>query len=324
MPKKLYCNFKIIGILLGAFILASCSADGVHKLSQHEDDVHHHAGEILVLNPPADYTDTLPELGLSLIDINKMDGLGITLYHLKIENGAHPFDMRQAHKKRHPNVTVDVHHHFEQHARKKKKTIDKSYTSRSAATWRKAGTKCGLGIRLGMIDGGVDTKHPAFKGHKLTYRSFHLKGQTIGAVRHGTAVANVMTGNKKWGGLLPDAELFAANVFHILKKGRKKGKARASSKSILLAMDWLTKLKVDVINFSIGGSYNSLISHAIKQASAQGIILIASAGNSGPFTKNAAFPVPMMKRSPLPPPIDLTALPNSLLLVAMLSSWRLA
>ncbi|MFP6712328.1 MAG: S8 family serine peptidase [Rhodospirillales bacterium] len=166
------------------------------------------------------------------------------------------------------------------------KKADRSYTSRRAANWNKASLKCGQGIRLGMIDGSVDTKHPTFKGSNLKYRSFHLKGQTAGAIRHGTAVANVMIGNWRWGGLLPKANLFAANVFH----KRKKGKSRASTKSVLLAINWLTKLRVDVINFSIGGSYNSLIAHAIEKAHKSGIILIASAGNSEPFTKKKSYP----------------------------------
>jgi subtilisin family serine protease len=145
------------------------------------------------------------------------------------------------------------------------KKADRSYTSRRAANWNKASLKCGQGIRLGMIDGSVDTKHPTFKGSNLKYRSFHLKGQTAGAIRHGTAVAN---------------------VFH----KRKKGKSRASTKSVLLAINWLTKLRVDVINFSIGGCYNSLIAHAIEKAHKSGIILIASAGNSEPFTKKKSYP----------------------------------
>jgi hypothetical protein len=293
MPKTLLFPARTFLAILAALFLANCTATdapGVHKLSQHEDDVLHHEGELLIHNPPDGYEKTLPELGMSLIDITEMDGLDIKLYHIKIEDGAHPFEARLAHRKRHPNVTVDVHHHFEQHAIKKKRKTNKSYTSRRAAAWAFASEKCGVGIRLGMLDGGVDIKHPAFKGHKITYRSFYLKGQAIGAIGHGTAVANVMTGNKKWGGLLPSADLFAANVFHLRTKGRHKGKARASAKSILLALNWISKQKVDVINISIGGSYNSLIAHAIEQASKRGIILIASAGNSGPFTKKKSFP----------------------------------
>jgi len=204
MPKSRNLKASSWLALIAILFLASCAATppADHPLSQHEDDKHHHARELLVLNPPSGYEKTLPGMGLSVIDITEMEELDFKLYHLKIENGAHPFEARQAHRKRHPTTTVDVHHHFEHHA------------------------------------------------------------------------------------TLPHAELFAANVSH----QRKKGDARARSKSILLAVNWLSKQNVDAINFSSGGSYNSLIAEAIKQANAGGILLIASAGNSGPFTKKKNYP----------------------------------
>jgi len=284
----------LVFTFVSTVLLAGCTTEPssienpfpeTHRLSQHEDDFQHHDGELLVMNPPKDYEKTLPEMGLSLIDITHLDDLELKMYHLKIVNGTHPFEVRLAHKNRYPGVIVDVHHHFEQHKSNIVK-VDKSYTSRKAMAWGTAGTKCGEGIRMGMIDGGVDTKHPAFRKSKLTYRSFHLKGQKIGAIRHGTAVANVLVGNRKWGGLLPDAELFAANVFYL----RKKGGSRASSKSIVQAISWLFRQKVDVINFSIGGSNNKLIAAAVRVAHKKGILLVASAGNNGPFTKKKSYP----------------------------------
>ena len=263
----------------------------VHELARHEDDAAHHDDELLVLDPPADYLASLPELGLSIIDVTHLDGMDLMLYHLRIEDGKHPFHARQTHLDRHPEVIADVHHHFEQHATRKRKRKTKrkpntSYNSRKASQWGAPAKVCGRGIHMGIVDGGVDTGHTAFKGRDIKFRAFHRKGEEVAANNHGTAVASMQVGGNKWGSLLPDAKLSAAGVFH---KNRK-GKSRASAKSILQAVNWLIKQKVQIINFSIGGSKNRLMQRAVEKADELGIILIASAGNNGPFTKKKSYP----------------------------------
>ncbi len=86
--------------------------------------------------------------------------------------------------------------------------------------------------------------------------------------------------------MLPGAEIYHANVFH---RG-KKGKAVGSSKSIVQAIDWMIHQKVPIVNFSIGGGRNKLIEKAIAHASATGMILVASSGNRGPFSKKKSYP----------------------------------
>jgi len=261
----------------------------IHELARHEDDTAHHDDELLVLDPPHDYLDSLDELGLSIIDVTHLDGMDLMLYHLRIEDGAHPFHARRAHLEKHPEVIADVHHHFEQHARRKrtrKPKPNRGYTSRKASQWGAPASGCGRGIHMGIIDGGVDVAHTAFKGRNITFRAFHRKGEIVAANNHGTAVASMLVGGTKWGSLLPGAKLSAAGVFH---KNRK-GKPRASAKSILQAVNWLIKQKVQVINFSIGGSNNRLMHRAVQKADELGIILIASAGNNGPFTKKKSYP----------------------------------
>lgn len=255
----------------------------IHKLKQHEDDNEHHENEFLVLDPPPGYLTSIPDLVFSIIDVVHLDAMGSTLYHLKIESGHHPFHARYLHDKYHPNVIADVNHHFGLHAGPRKLS---DYFSRRAANWGTPKSGCGQGIRIGTVDGGVDTKHPAFEGRNVTYRSFHRKGQKISSIAHGTAVASVLVGGPTWGNMLPNAHLSAANVFQKNKKGR----SRASTKGIFQAVNWLIKQRVQVINFSIGGSANRLVKRAIEHAYNRGIILIASAGNNGPLTRKKSYP----------------------------------
>jgi subtilisin family serine protease len=249
------------------------TADAPHP---HDDD------ELLVLDPPADYVRHLPDLGLEVIDVTDLPGIGSKLYHLRILDGAHPHHARGKHDERFADVLVDVHHHFQHHAAK----ADKSYTPRAAAQWTAASAACGNGLRIGIVDNLVDTTHPAFAGAKIVHRSFHLKGEQLARTSHGTAVTAIVAGSSQWHGLLPGAEIYHANVFH---RG-KKGKAVGSSKSIVQAIDWMIHQKVPIVNFSIGGGRNKLIEKAIAHASATGMILVASSGNRGPFSKKKIYP----------------------------------
>ncbi len=141
-------------------------------------------------------------------------------------------------------------------------------------------------MRIGIADNLLDPKHPASKGVKITHRSFHLKGQNLKRASHGTAVTAIIAGVGGWNGLLPGAEIVHANVFH---KG-KKGKPVGSAKTIVRAIDWMIHQKVPVVNFSIGGGRNKLISKAVDHAAAAGMILVASSGNRGPFSKRKSYP----------------------------------
>jgi subtilisin family serine protease len=241
--------------------------------------------ELLVLDPPVDYLRHLPDLGLEIIDVTDLPGMGSKIYHLRILDGSHPHSSRKQHSERFPDVVVDAHHHFEHHARKKKK-IDKTYTARKATKWTSEKATCAKGMRVGVIDGVVDVKHKAFKGTKITYRSFHLKSEKLANSGHGTAVTSIITGRGTWGGLLPGVEIVAANVFH--RGGN--GKPVGSAKSIVRAIDWMIHQKVPIINLSLGGGPNALISKAIDHAAAKGVILIASSGNGGPFSKKKSYP----------------------------------
>jgi hypothetical protein len=249
--------------------------------------------ELLVLDPPADYLRHLPDMGLEVVDVTNLDGIGSKLYHLRIIDGKHPHHARDGHERRFPDVIVDAHHHYGRHAVK----IDKSYNARNAAKWKAKKASCGAGIRIGVIDGVVDVKHDAFKGSKISYRSFHLKGEKLANSGHGTAVTAVIAGRGAWGGLLPGAEIVAANVFH---RG-KGGKAIGSAKSIVQAIDWMIQKKVPVVNMSIGGNANKLVAKAVEHASAIGMIMVASSGNSGPFSRKKFYP------SAYPPVIAITA-----------------
>jgi hypothetical protein len=273
-------------IAIFSVLATGCTTPVPHHetFRKHHDDHLHHEGEMLVLNPSAEYLAALPELGLEVREIIDLESMQSKLYHLDITDDRHPFHTREHHEQRFPGIVADPHHHFEHHAVRRK--TDKGYTARTATRWHKAGATCGKGIRIGIVDSGVDVDHQAFKGANVSHRSFKLINQKAPNAVHGTAVTAMLGGRSAWGGLLPGAEYLTANVFHRGKKGKNVG----STKAILRAVDWLLTKKVSVINLSVGGPRNKLLAEAVKHAKKQGVIMIASAGNHGPFTDKKSYP----------------------------------
>ena len=93
----------------------------------------------------------------------------------------------------------------------------------------------------------------------------------------------MLVGKASWGGLLPGAELFAANMFEINENGKKVG----SSVGLLKAINWLSTHQVHAINMSIAGSDNKIVRKALRLAQRANLLMIAAAGNWGSASKPA-------------------------------------
>ncbi len=147
---------------------------------------------------------------------------------------------------------------------------------------------CAEPLTLGMIDSSINVDHPAFaaKVASIHQRSFVDAALTQPA-SHGTAIAGMLigTGGTEQGGialhpLLPAATLYSAAVFHE-QEGAQQG---ATVMRVLTALDWLLEQEdVRVINMSLAGPPNRLLARAVAAATAQGKVIVAAAGNDGPF-----------------------------------------
>lgn len=129
--------------------------------------------------------------------------------------------------------------------------------------------------RVGLIDSGVDTHHPALRGTAV-YRH-GCAGQSHPS-RHGTAVASLLVGRDErdgFRGALPGATLYAADAYCEAPDG-------GSVQSIAQALAWLARERVGVINVSLVGPPNLLLQRAVAAAQARGHLIVASVGNDGP------------------------------------------
>jgi len=241
------------------------NSDPTHPVNKFEP------GELVIIDPPRDFASIAGGMGYRAVETVALDGLNMLALRMRIPRGKTVPEARRELAARFPGATIDANHRFEAQARR-------VMHARAAMGWKNASRSCGQSIRLGQIDSGVDLEHPALVGQQVEYRSFHRKGRRPAPKVHGTAIAAMLVGNSKWGGLLPGATLKAASMFEVKKGSNKK---TGSAIGLLKSLSWLAKKKVHAINLSIAGADNKTIRLAFNKARKIGLVLIAAAGNWG-------------------------------------------
>ncbi|GAK42117.1 putative extracellular protease [Paenibacillus sp. TCA20] len=138
-------------------------------------------------------------------------------------------------------------------------------------------TTTGKGVKVAVLDTGVDRDHPDLQPNLKVYADFtrspygpedkqghgtHVAG-IIGAADNGIGVV----------GIAPDAELYVAKVL-----GDNGG---GNFQSIINGLRWAIEQNVDIINMSLGCASEPPLElyKVIKEAAAAGIIVVAATGN---------------------------------------------
>jgi len=142
----------------------------------------------------------------------------------------------------------------------------------------------GKGVRVGIIDTGVDINHPDLKDNvKMT--GWVLDCQNIiDDNGHGTHVAGTIAAlDNDIGvvGVAPKVEIYSVKAF------TKSGRGNVSD--VIEALNWCVQNKIQVINMSFGFKNSKALEKAIKEAYKRNIVLVAAAGNSG-GTNNVMYP----------------------------------
>jgi subtilisin family serine protease len=129
------------------------------------------------------------------------------------------------------------------------------------------------GVRVGLIDSGVDVAHPVFRDAVI--HSWGC-GNRIVPSPHGTAVASLLAGQASgFHGVLLKAEVYAADVYC----GEPTG---GSVDSLAAAFSWLAQQRVAVINVSLVGPDNAALAQIVRALALRGYLLVAAVGNDGP------------------------------------------
>ena len=274
------------------------SPAGFSDFDAFDPDKAFEEGELVVVNAPPGFAEGARSLGFVVLERIELGSIGMTAFRVRIPPRTKLDAARRSLAGRFPGAIIDANHQFDMSAERrrsrrraatakgKKKTIQSRV--RAAIGWQKVSANCGRNVMLGMIDSGVDLSHPALKGQKIEFKSFHNRKRRQGNSNHGTAVAAILVGrpsDKGFGGLFPRAKLKAANMFEFNKTGKMVG----NSIGLLKSLNWLISKRVHVINFSIAGSDNKVVRRAMSLARKSGIPMVAAVGNWGRADK-PAFP----------------------------------
>lgn len=148
----------------------------------------------------------------------------------------------------------------------------------------------GDGIRIAIVDTGIDAGHADFAG-RITAGASFIGGDYSDENGHGTHVASIAAGDgsalgQKYRGVAPRASLCVARVLDRNGSGSMSG--------VMAGVEWAVDQHVHVINLSLGGSGSSdgqdALSLTCNAAVARGIAVCAAAGNAGPGSRTIGSP----------------------------------
>jgi hypothetical protein len=147
----------------------------------------------------------------------------------------------------------------------------------------------GKGVKVAVIDTGIDFDHPDLRGRVDRAKNFVDKGeQSFTSDIHGTAVAGVLAagaGNDTGiAGTAPEADLFALKACWPQPPGSRQ--AICDSYTLAKAIDYAIAERAQVLNFSLTGPPDPLLGRLVKAALEHGIAVIAAAPEGRP----AGFP----------------------------------
>lgn len=153
------------------------------------------------------------------------------------------------------------------------------------AAWDKT---TGRGVKVGVIDTGVDYNHPDLKANYAGgYNAVEPEKTPLDDNGHGTHVAGIIgAANNGAGvaGVAPGVSLYAVKVLTAQGSG--------SYSAIIDGIQWAVNNKMNVVNMSLGAPQGSdAMKKAVEAAYKAGVTLVMAAGNdSGPVNYPAKYP----------------------------------
>lgn len=158
----------------------------------------------------------------------------------------------------------------------------------SEFTWGLQATKAaasrfsGRGVRVAVLDTGLDLQHPDFQGRSISSRSFVLGEEAQDGHGHGTHCIGTACGPRQPGqspryGIAFDADIFAGKVLS--------NRGSGSDGGILAGIAWAIANGCRVISMSLGApvepgqGFSPIFEAVAQRALAAGTLIVAAAGN---------------------------------------------
>jgi hypothetical protein len=164
-------------------------------------------------------------------------------------------------------------------------TVLRDLTVAQAQQWSR-----GAGVRIAIVDTGVDFEHPDLAGQIIARRNFVDNDDVAFRLdRHGTAVAGVIAAvaDNHIGivGIAPDARLLALKA--CWQAPRAGTPASCNSFTLAQALASAIDLQADVVNLSLAGPADPLLARLLRRGMQRGMVFIGAAPPAG---VHAGFP----------------------------------
>jgi subtilisin family serine protease len=136
----------------------------------------------------------------------------------------------------------------------------------------------GAGIRVAIIDTGVDTQHPDLAGRTLLTRNYIDDNEiAFRSDRHGTQIAGLIAAAANNGigivGVAPDVKLMA---YKACWQASASSAGRCNSFTLAQALADAISAKAQVINLSLVGPSDPLLAALIAKATEAGVIVVGA------------------------------------------------
>ncbi|MDO9222461.1 MAG: S8 family serine peptidase [Caulobacter sp.] len=222
-------------------------------------------GEVLAVAPSPESLVRAGAAGFTVLREATIEGTDLRLVTLAIPRG---LDARRAVKrlrKADPAGDYDYNHIYSSAGE-----VGGATAAPAAARTAPPAT----GVRIGLVDTGVDAGHPALAGARIEQRGFAPGG--VKPKPHGTADASLLVGAAgPFRGAAPGATLLVADIYG-------DGPTGGSAEAIVRGLGWLAGSDVSVINLSLVGPPNAALRSVVTQLTTRGVLVVAAVGNDGP------------------------------------------
>ncbi|MGJ5830060.1 S8 family peptidase [Streptomyces ossamyceticus] len=160
-------------------------------------------------------------------------------------------------------------------------SLDRSVPQIGAPAARAKGYD-GRGVKVAVLDSGLDSSHPDLKGQVLATKNFSASTTAEDRQGHGTHVASTIAGTGaesggKYKGVAPGAKLLIGKVLDDRGQGDDAG--------IIAGMEWAAEQGADVINLSLGGrdtpGVDPMEATVNRLSETKGVLFAIAAGNEG-------------------------------------------